>query len=73
VDWLRRILGVLFGGRSDDRDDDRRPDGVSMVGGARDDSTPLNSSGSPDDRDEGDHDDDGGIDDGGSDDGGSDD
>ena len=72
MDWLRRILGVLFGGGSDDRDDDRRPVEDTLAAGVRDDSGPMNASGSPDDRDEAD-DDDGGSDDGGSDDGGSDD
>ncbi len=77
MDWLRRILGVLFGGRYSDRDDDRREAGALMAGGSRDDSMPMNASGSPDERDEADDtDDDAGGDDGGDgggDDGGSDD
>jgi len=74
VDWLRRILAVLFGSRYDDRDDDRRPAEALMADGSRDDAMPMNASGSPDERDEaGDNDDDAGGDDGGSDDGGGDD
>jgi hypothetical protein len=75
VDWLRRILAVLFGSRHDDDiDDDRRPAEASMAHGSRDDAVPMNASGSPDDRDEAEgNDDDAGGDDGGGDDGGSDD
>ncbi|MEW5992032.1 MAG: hypothetical protein AB1736_11900 [Chloroflexota bacterium] len=69
MDWLRRILAALFGSRSDDTVDDRRPTEVATSGGMADDLTPMNASGSPDDRNEVDANDDGG--DGG--DGGSDD
>ena len=77
MDWLRRLLAALLGGRRSTAVDDDRNEWRVTAAPTDDpsDDAPMNISGSPDDRDEAtsgsDGDSDGG--DGGGDDGGGDD